>query len=290
MADPVEPARRAVPVRLRGGTVAGDISYLRAGVGAPLVLIHGVGMHAGIWQPQMSALAAHFDVIALDMPGHGGSLMPPAAPTLGDYADAVVGLLDGLCLPAAALVGHSMGALVATHTALTHPERVSRLVAMNAVFRRSPELKRAVQARALELEERGFSASIAPTLARWFGDPAPPALEAVSALAREALRTMNVEGYRRTYWLFATSDEALAPHLPSLAVPALFLTGEHDANSTPAMSMEMARLAPGARAEIVPHARHMMALTHPAEINARLLAFLRGAPAQAVPEPVEAVS
>lgn len=290
MAEAVQPVRGAVPVRLRGGALAGEISYLRAGRGTPLVLIHGVGMHAGIWAPQIAALAAQFDVIAMDMPGHGGSLLPPAAPTLDDYADAVIGLLDGLGILQAALVGHSMGALVATHTALVRPARICRLVAMNAVFRRSPELKRAVQARALELEEKGFSASIAPTLARWFGDPVPPALAAVSALAGDALRSVHVEGYRRTYWLFATSDEALAPALPRLAVPALFLTGEHDANSTPAMSLEMARLAPAARAEVVPGVRHMMALTHPQEINTRLLAFLGAPSAEVRPEPVQAGS
>ena len=169
MAEPALPARRAVSVRLRGGTVGGEISYLRTGSGSPLVLIHGVGMNATIWQPQIAALAARFDVIAMDMPGHGGSLLPPAGATLDDYSDAVIGLLDGLGILQAALVGHSMGALVATHTALCHPSRVLRLVAMNAVFRRPPELRRAVQARAAELEERGFAASIAPTLARWFG-------------------------------------------------------------------------------------------------------------------------
>lgn len=274
MAERPFPAQGAAPVRLRNGTVAGDITYLRQGKGPALVLIHGVGMNGAIWQPQMAALAAGHDVIALDMPGHGGSLLPPDPPTLDDYADAVIGLLDALGIETAALVGHSMGALVATHTALAHPDRVSRLIAMNAVFRRSPELKQAVQARAVELEEKGFSASIAPTLARWFGDPVPPGLALAAELSGAALRSVNVEGYRRTYWLFATSDEALAPTLPGLKVPGLFLTGEFDANSSPTMSLEMARIAPGARAEIVPGVRHMMALTHPDEINSRLIAFL----------------
>ncbi|MDE1566726.1 alpha/beta fold hydrolase [Aquabacter sp. P-9] len=281
MAERPSLAQGAARVHLRGGGVSGDITYLRQGAGPVVVLIHGVGMNAAIWQPQMAALAAAHDVIALDMPGHGGSLLPPDPPTLDDYADAVIGLLDALGIPAAALVGHSMGALVATHTALRNPERVSRLIAMNAVFRRSPELKQAVQARAVELEEKGFSASIAPTLARWFGDPVPANLELAAALSSAALRTVNVEGYRRTYWLFATSDEALAPALPGLKVPALFITGEFDANSSPAMSREMARIAPCARAEIVPGVRHMMALTHPDEINSRLIAFLDETPADA---------
>lgn len=274
MAERPSPAQGAAPVRLRNGTVAGNITYLRQGAGPAVVLIHGVGMNAAIWQPQMAALAAGHDVITLDMPGHGGSLLPPDPPTLDDYADALIGLLDALGIGTAALIGHSMGALVATHTALRNPDRVSRLIAMNAVFRRSAELKQAVQARAVELEEKGFSASIGPTLARWFGDPVPAHLELAAELSSAALRTVNVEGYRRTYWLFATSDEALAPSLPGLKVPALFITGELDANSSPAMSAEMARIAPGACAQIVPGVRHMMALTHPDEINSRLLTFL----------------
>lgn len=274
MAEPSLPARARVPVALRGGAVRGDVAYLRAGAGSPVILIHGVGMHAGIWAPQMAALSAHHDVIAMDMPGHGGSLLPSPDATLTDYADAVIGLMDGLGLLQPMLIGHSMGALVATQTALSHPTRVARLVAMNAVFRRPPAVRDAVRARAEELEAKGLSASIAPTLERWFGDPVPAHLAAVASLAGEALNSVDVEGYRRTYWLFATSDEAFADTLRTLAMPALFYTGEFDANSSPDMSHAMAALAPQGRAEILPDARHMMALTHPDAVNASLLAFL----------------
>lgn len=278
MADPLSPTRGSALVRLRGGTVLGKVGYLRAGAGPAVVLIHGVGMHAQIWAPQIAALAQHHDVIALDMLGHGQSMLPPDPPALADYADAVVELLDTLDIPQAAVIGHSMGALVALQTGLAHADRVERLVAMNGVFQRSPELRQAVLARAEELEQKGFSASIAPTLARWFGDPVPEALAPVCALAREALQTVRVDGYQRTYALFATSDAVFAPTLPHLAMPALFLTGEQDVNSSPAMSQAMAALAPLGRAEIVPGVRHMMALTHPEDINARLLAFLAEAP------------
>lgn len=287
MADPLSPIRGSALVRLRSGTILGKVGYLRAGSGPAVVLIHGVGMNAEIWAPQIAALAAHHDVIALDMLGHGQSMLPPDPPALADYAEAVVGLMDALDVPKAALIGHSMGALVALQTGLQHAGRVSRLVAMNGVFQRSPELRQAVLARAEELEQKGFSASIAPTLARWFGDPVPAALAQVSALARDALQNVRVDGYRRTYALFATSDEVFAPTLPNLAMPALFLTGAEDANSSPAMSHAMAALAPLGRAEIVPGVRHMMALTHPDDINARLLAFLAEAPAPSLPDRLE---
>ena len=274
MADPVSFSRHHAPVALRGGAVRGDIAFLRAGSGTPVVLIHGVGMHAEIWAPQIAALRGHHDVIAMDMPGHGASLMPPEGATLDDYADAVVGLLNALGLAQVSLIGHSMGALVATQVALSHPASVTRLVAMNAVFRRPQAVKEAVRARAAELEAKGFSASIDPTLERWFGNPVPAHLAEVADIASRALRTVDAEGYRRTYWLFATSDEVFVDSLPTLAMPALFFTGEFDANSTPAMSQAMAALAPQGRAEVLADARHMMALTHPAAVNASLLAFL----------------
>lgn len=281
MADVAKAGRRRATVRLRGGAVEGAIAYLRTGQGTPVVLIHGVGMNAEVWGPQISALAAAHDVVAIDMLGHGESSLPPDPARLGDYGDAVVGLLDALGIKRAALVGHSMGALVALQVALSQSARVSRLVAMNAVFCRPPDLKRAVEARADELDAKGVAASVEPTLARWFGDPAPDHLSAVSALARAALEGVRPEGYRATYRLFASSDAVFSEALRQLVPPALFFTGEHDANSSPEMSREMAARAPHGRAAVLSGARHMMALTHPDAVNRSLLAFLAEADAPA---------
>ena len=55
-----------------------------------MVLIHGVGLQGAIWQPQIAAMQADHDIIAMDMPGHGGSSLPPADPTLAHYADAIL--------------------------------------------------------------------------------------------------------------------------------------------------------------------------------------------------------
>lgn len=280
MAEVAEATRRHASVRLRGGA-EGSVAYLRAGRGAPVVLIHGVGMNADVWGPQIRVLRAHHDVIAMDMPGHGESTLPPDPAYLEDYGAAVIGLLEALGIGRAALVGHSMGALVAMQVALRHPARVTRLVAMNAVFCRPPDLKRAVEARADELDLKGVAASVEPTLARWFGDPVPDRLVEACALARNALEQVRPEGYRVTYRLFASSDAVFADALRQLAPPALFFTAEHDANSSPAMSLEMAARAPNGQAEILAGARHMMALTHPDAVNRSLLAFLAEAQAPA---------
>lgn len=252
------------------------VAYRRAGVaGAPVVvLIHGVGMASEVWGPQIAALSARHDVIALDMPGHGGSSLPPEDARLSDYAGQVVALLDALAIPSAVLIGHSMGALVALETALSHPARVRAVAALNAVFCRTPEQRAIVTARAGALDAEGRAASHAAAVARWFGAPVPAELQASAAQVAALLAAGDPAGYARTYALFAASDDAHRDRLSSLAVPALFITADGDANSTPAMSQAMAALAPQGRAEVLQGARHMMTLTHPDEVNARLLAFL----------------
>ncbi|MBS9477509.1 alpha/beta fold hydrolase [Ancylobacter sp. VKM B-3255] len=269
------PESRALAYAARDGAPA-SLSYRRAGrPGAPVVLlIHGVGMAGEAWAPQIEALAERYDLIALDMPGHGGSSLPPEDARLSDYADPIIALMDALAIPAAVLIGHSMGALVALETALSHPARVRGVAALNAVFCRSGAQRDAVLARAESLAQEGPTASHEAAIGRWFGTPVPEPLEASAARVAALLAAGDPVGYARTYALFARSDAAHRDRLPALTVPALFMTGDGDPNSTPAMSQAMAALAPRGQAEVLAGARHMMNLTAPAAVNARLLAFL----------------
>lgn len=248
--------------------------FLRAGSGAPVLLIHGVGMDAAIWQPQIAAMQDRFDVIAIDMLGHGASPLPPENAGLSDFADQAIRLLDHLGLDRVAVVGHSMGALVAQEIALRAPVRVGALVCLNAVFRRPPELAQAVRERAAALGGPGDPAAIAATIARWFGNPIPPALAGAAATARAALESVDAKGYARTYRLFANADTAHTDRLADLAAPALFMTGSEDRNSTPAMSAAMARLAPAGQCLVLSGEKHMMTIASPQKVTQRIMAFL----------------
>ena len=247
---------------------------MRRGRGSPLVLIHGVGLRSDVWTPQIEAVSARHDVVAMDLPGHGGSSLPPEDACLADYSGAVLALLDGLGIAQAHVVGHSMGALVALDFALDHPSRVISVTAMNAVFRRSPEQSCAVMARLGAVDGTPGPHDWSGTLARWFGDPVPDALRAAASRVGGLLGRVDPVGYARTYRLFATSDAAHRDRLPGLVPPALFLTGEGDLNSSPDMSRAMAALAPRGRVEVVASERHMMAVTAPADVTRRLTAFI----------------
>ena len=263
---------RTIAHRLRGRE-GGWTSYLRSGRGQVVILIHGVGMNASVWDPQIAALSRDHDVVAYDMLGHGGSSLPPPDASLSDYRDQLRSLMDALGLERAHLVGHSMGALVALEFALAHPGRLSSVAALNAVYCRTAEQRQAVLRRAQSLEEEGNPAANEATIARWFGDPVPSELADQAEAVRGLLRSVDPVGYARTYRLFAQSDEAHKGRLEDLAIPALFMTGELDSNSSPAMSRAMAAAAPQGRCELLPGLRHMMSLTDPVEVNTRLRAF-----------------
>ncbi|SAK72883.1 hydrolase [Caballeronia hypogeia] len=274
--------------RLVAGAVAGGTRYSlyasRAGQSAgTVVLIHGVGMNHSVWAPQIDALSAYFDVLAYDMPGHGESALPSAEPTLAEYAMQLSALLDALKIERVHVVGHSMGALVALEFALTLPARTQSVAALNAVYDRTPEQSAAVMNRASTLDATETGVGVDATIARWFGEPVPAHLAQSAQDLRALLLNVDPVGYARTYRLFASSDGAHVGRLECLNMPALFLTGEFDPNSSPSMSQAMASAARNGRAEIIDGARHMMNVTDPERVNERLVAFLtRAAAAQPI--------
>lgn len=255
-------------------TAPDGTSFIRAGSGAPVLLIHGVGMNAAIWEPQIARMKDRWDVIAIDMLGHGQSPLPPANADLADYAAQAIRLLDHLAIGAVSIIGHSMGSLVGQEIALNAPERVRGVISLNAVFRRPADLAEAVRGRAAELVGAGNLSGTDATIARWFGDPVPDELAEAARTTRAALESVDPEGYARTYRLFAHADAAHVDRLPGLAMPALFMTGAEDRNSSPAMSAAMARLAPRGQCEVLEGERHMMAVASPEKVTRQITAFL----------------
>lgn len=264
----------AVPPPTATGTAPDGTAWRRHGRGLPVVLVHGVGMNQQVWAPQIATLAAAHEVVTYDLLGHGGSALPPSEARLSHYTAQLLRLLDHLDVPAATVMGHSMGALVALDFALQHADRCRAVVAMNAVFCRTAEQRQAVMQRAAALRDVGSDANVDDTLRRWFGDPVPDSLQAAADLSRRMLKDVHPVGYARTYAVFASADAEHAERLARLRPPALFTTGEGDPNSTPAMSQAMAARAPQAELVVLPGTRHMMSLTDPEQVNPLLVGFL----------------
>lgn len=107
--------------------------YEELGTGEALLLLHGLGSSTADWALQMEPLAQHFRVIAVDMRGHGRSDKPPGPYSIPMFADDVSTVLQVLEIPAAHILGISLGGMVAFQLAVSYPEMVKSLIIVNSV-------------------------------------------------------------------------------------------------------------------------------------------------------------
>src|SRR3954470_17457363 len=96
--------------------------------GEPVVLVHGLGGCAANWVDVAPRLAQHYRVLVPELPGHGLSSPLPAVPNLSVFAERVAVVAEREDMLPAALVGHSLGGVVAIRMALRRPDHVSALV------------------------------------------------------------------------------------------------------------------------------------------------------------------
>ena len=105
---------------------------LRSGDGPAVLLLHGGASDSRDWLATMAALSGRFTFYAPDMIGFGRSDRKEAGYYLADFTDFAAGLIDRLGLDRPAVVGHSFGARVGLDVALLHPEKVGKLVLIDA--------------------------------------------------------------------------------------------------------------------------------------------------------------
>ncbi|HEV8353037.1 MAG TPA: alpha/beta hydrolase [bacterium] len=105
-----------------------QLYYERLGEGLPVVLVSGLGADAHFWYRQVPSLSRQFEVITLDNRGACRSDKPDEPYTIRMMAGDVAGLLDALEIPAAHLVGASLGGFIVQEFALGYPERTRRVV------------------------------------------------------------------------------------------------------------------------------------------------------------------
>lgn len=116
-------------------TEHGTLRYHEAGDGPPLLLLHGSGPGVSGWQNYrgvLPALAERYRCLALEFPGFGVS-DPAEGHPMVTAPKSVLDLMDGLGLDATAVIGNSMGGIVAVNLAIAQPERFSRLVTIGGV-------------------------------------------------------------------------------------------------------------------------------------------------------------
>lgn len=245
------------------------------GEGPAVVLVHGLGLNRDMWQWQLPALVQSYRVIRYDLIGHGDSRMPDGACSMDDVVAQLDEVLAETETERAAIVGFSLGGLIARAFALAHPRKTAALVIMNSAHARTREQREAIQARVDQARDAGPSATIEDALQRWFSDEFATANPGVLDQVRGWVVANDPVAYPAMYSLLAEGDRGLETEIAAIDCPTLVMTGEDDHGNSPAMASQVASLIDGAEAAVLPGLRHMALAEDPGVVNDLLLSFLQ---------------
>lgn len=259
-----------------------EIAYDIAGQGRPLLLISGVGYGAWFWYKIVPGLAEHFQVITFDNRGAGRTTRPDGPYTVPMMAADTAGLLDGLNIRGACVMGHSLGGFIAQELVISRPDLVDRLILASTTHggaRAIPITPEALevltnrQGDPVELVKRGIAIAAAPGFAERepqvaqellnyrFTNPVPPAQYQAQVAAGAGTA--------------AYTDEMVEQRLASIRVPTLIMFGEHDKVVPPGNADLLAKIAQ-ARVVIIPGAGHIFPIEKPAETVQAVVEHLKG--------------
>jgi len=248
-----------------------EIAFEDGGAGPAVVLLHPFPLDHRGWSDNTPALvAAGYRVVAPDYPGFGAS-PPPAAPlSIAALAHLMVGLLDRLSLPRAAVVGESMGGYIALALAAEARSRLAALVLADT--RAAADSMAALAGRATAIDAigaRGVPAYLDQSIPRLLAPDAPAATVARARSLAEAKPRSLLDG------IAALRDRPnRTAELGAIACPTLVLVGSAD-QVTPAAEMrQMAAAIAGARFVELAGVGHLSNLEAPDAFNRAVLEHL----------------
>jgi len=274
----------------------GRITYAQAGSGPPVLLLHGLGATHAIWRLNIPALAQDHTVYAPDLPGHGDSASPKLPYTLNFGVRFAAAFMDAAGLDKVALVGSSMGGLLALATAVRHPQRIQALALADPAGL-GRELARPMRLASVPLIgpilaalEMRFRPGLLPSLFH-HPDRIDP------DMAAEINRMASAPGIRSTALNVLRHGVSLGGLKPSLvqldglrhlSCPVFIVWGAED-RIIPVAHTQLARQAmPSAQVHVLPECSHLPFIEKPQAFNSLLTNFLgevRLRQAAAVPAP-----
>lgn len=252
-----------------------DLYYETSGQGDPLLLIHGLGSSVRDWENQLPSFARFYQVIALDLRGHGNSDKPPGPYSSVLFANDVAGFVRSLGIGPVHVVGLSLGGFIACQLAADHAGLVRTLTVVNSL----PALPRDTIRDRLRVSA---ALGLRRLVVRLFGMRTLGRLLSRKLFPRadqEALRQQFIERWsendRPAYLssLATVSDWGLEDRLNSISCPTCLMSGEYDFFPF-ALKEHYAAKIPDARLVLIPNSGHFSPMDEPERFNQALMDFL----------------
>jgi pimeloyl-ACP methyl ester carboxylesterase len=256
------------------------LRYLDYGEGAAVLFVHGLGGSWQTWLENIEVLGAENRVLAVDLPGFGGSEPLEADAEIDDFADVLAALLNQLGVKRTVVAGHSLGGLVSCRLALDDPDRVRGLILINAGGVAIGPMRLAAIVRGFlvfnSLMRPGMFRAVVrrPRLRRAFlwgfvRNPGDMTVE----LASETIPRMSAPGFETAVRAGAKAAGNIGAE--RITVPTLLVWGRHDRVLTLEQARQLDAALPDSRLEVVDEAGHTPMFERPDEFNAAVGGFLR---------------
>lgn len=258
-----------------------NIQYDVQGNGTPLVLISGLGYPAWQWKRMLPHLSPHFQVITFDNRGVGGTDKPAGPYTAGLLAADTAALMDALGIPAAVVMGHSMGGFIAQELALSYPEKVSKLVLSSTNFGGPHHVPVTPEAMLVFADMTSdpitrFKNGLVVSTAPGFAERHPEIIQ--EWLAWRLSNPLDPAGYQAqmAIGLALIPEAASFEHkLANVSAPTLVLFGAHDKVVPPANADLLAGRIPNSKVVILAEAGHFFPMEVPAAASQAVIDFAR---------------
>lgn len=260
-------------------TRRGMACYMDGPEHAPVVvLIHPIATCAQIWSPQLAVWSQSWRVVRVDLPGHGASPSPEAGAGLAEWAEELAQVLDRLHVERAAVLGLSLGGMVAQAFALQHADRLSALVLAHTSAQTAEPVKALWAQRVVQAREGGVAGQVEPTLARWFTRSFIEAAPLTVRWVADQICSTSLAGYEAAVHAIQGLD-----HLERLAEvqsPTLVVAGADDTAAPPSFAEAIVARMPNARLAVIEHAAHLGNVEQPLIFTERVGDFLSQALAE----------
>ena len=253
-----------------------EISYYDMGRGGAVVLLHGIGSNGSSWSGQFAALSAYHRVIAWDAPGYGGSSpLTAPAPAADDYAGALDDFLGALGIVSCTLIGHSLGALMASSFAARHPGKLDGLVLASCALgygsAAEADYPDTIRNRLADIRELGPKGLAEKRSSRLLTERAGLDLR---VRIEETMAEVTPAGYEAATHMLARSD--IFADTPGIRCPALVLCGDEDVITPDEGSKRVAAGIAGGQYVGLAGLGHACYVEGPDVFNDAVQAFLKG--------------